>query len=544
MYVKVPGDDLIYGFSVPTVTGTASVTDNSSIINTSPPEIPSGTRHVQFIEATPNHSFHLINIYNSPYLLSAEISALFWTNDLLSSELLKRDVSCTKIKVIRNERPELFQELQGYGVSSMYPDKQVISLYALEEVPKILELFDHESKELRRAICNMIQSFNIDDNYWKGIEEENKVEDDDEEEEFDLSARIAQELEESQLQLEELQLTLKAIEFKRKRILQEMMSHTGSSVELVNQLHEVEIQINMTTEVIEEIQKLQACNSDEEDESDCGEIGVDGDKEESENVEENTQTNVKTNRVAPLVIHPTPTKDQNEGESEQNTHIATSNTVQEPLTVLNSANPNEPQQQSLNQSAFANQNQNNINYLQQQHHQQLLLQSMMTSQMDPSFSGMMSPAGPYPSMMPNPILPQWGYFGQQMPVDPQNAMYWPNMMMAPSPSMNYEPQNNLQQMNNMRMPAMVNRMPNYTARLPAINPQNTLRLQSSCIPSVSSAQRFSIPPPSFPSTNHSPQSALNSGDVQQATIPTDTGILPNLLPLLQSLHMGRGKPQD
>ncbi|XP_050394342.2 tudor domain-containing protein 5 [Patella vulgata] len=120
-FAEVPGDDILFGINNPsnntpavtdTITLTTNTEDNLSSSNPiSPRDLPPGPRSVKIIDATEDHMFHLINLYGESYLLSAEISALFWHKDLLSSELIKKDMTCTKVKVIRSDHNDLFQEL-------------------------------------------------------------------------------------------------------------------------------------------------------------------------------------------------------------------------------------------------------------------------------------------------------------------------------------------------------------------------------------------------------------------------------------------------
>nr|XP_022323626.1 tudor domain-containing protein 5-like [Crassostrea virginica] len=167
---------------------------------------------------------HLINLKGVAYLLSSDISSFFWDEDVLTSMLVQKKAShVKKIKVTAEEYPALFHELYQYGVKSVR--QKILSLYELDSVPAILKLFRSPHSELEQNVSQLMESFDPEDPYWTG-------------EDFEV---LTSEIE--SLSTPEMEETLQILQFKRKRVLQNMLNNPDNTEEMVNELNEVEMKI-------------------------------------------------------------------------------------------------------------------------------------------------------------------------------------------------------------------------------------------------------------------------------------------------------------
>ncbi|CAH1786229.1 unnamed protein product [Owenia fusiformis] len=183
-------------------------------------------RYVKEVQLTEEDDIaHIVNYGGKPYLLEGEITAYLWESDSLRSLLRKKKLEVPNTVVFRNSNPELFQELMHYEVPGLVEGDSVrshVTLYPMEVIPTILEAFNHPSMTLRQAILQNVNDFDPEEPYWKG------------EEVFDTTSEEA----DFELDLEGLHLTLRSLQFKRERIIREMMS--GNSKTDVNELNHVE----------------------------------------------------------------------------------------------------------------------------------------------------------------------------------------------------------------------------------------------------------------------------------------------------------------
>ncbi|XP_029197826.2 tudor domain-containing protein 5-like isoform X1 [Acropora millepora] len=209
-------------------------------------DLPSSERVIKRINLANDYAFHVIKFGERPYLISAEISTLFWDSDLLRPMLRQKKKTVTKSVVSYSENRELFDVLircNIAGVTDGDEPRSSVTLYDLEGVPEILKTFDHPSEELLSEFLAEIDCFKKEgENYWHEKKEDVQLK---------LGSEAASssedQLSESELiGIDELQLLLQAMQFRRKRILQGLMTGghcTDSTGGTVDELKEVEMQI-------------------------------------------------------------------------------------------------------------------------------------------------------------------------------------------------------------------------------------------------------------------------------------------------------------
>lgn len=207
---------------------------------------------IKRVQITSDYSFHVINFDNKPYLISAEISALFWDSDLLRSMLRQKKKSVAKVVVSFSENKELLEVLvrcKVPGVMDGDEPRSFVTLYELDGLPEVLRIFDYQSDELMSNLLTELERFKQEgENYWLSKTEERPG--------SEAGSSSEDQFSETELGIEELQLALRAMQFRRKRILQGLMcgrpsDATGGSV---NELQEVEIKIESLQQEIKHLE--------------------------------------------------------------------------------------------------------------------------------------------------------------------------------------------------------------------------------------------------------------------------------------------------
>ncbi|XP_041368343.1 tudor domain-containing protein 5-like [Gigantopelta aegis] len=445
-----------------------------SIQSTSQPPESGNQRFVRACEMTSEVTLHIVSLQSELYILSAEISALFWQADILRSMLQRvcKTMNRKKVTVSKDDYPSLFTELISYGVKCV-EDKTFLTLYPLDALPSILSVFQHSSSELKESIDAALQALSPEDSYWKGVDSES-----------DSCSELSREFEDPLLGLDELRLTLQALQFKRKRIIQSLMGENVSHVDSVNQINEVEMQITKTKELIDELEAMEKDLA-----NDSQSVDLEQDSNTSEEKVQKSITNarspIKTNVVAPMIVNPVP-----------------------------STKPADHNNPSLSSLQAANQD------LATMMQQQQLLQSVASSQSgtgvwDPSMMGVMSGFSMLFPMMQTPaMITQMSSMGRGQPAVAADMTSMPALQNIPSmpgmsnmPNVAYVPQfPNIPNLSNL--PGLQNLM-NMT---PVTVPQNTSANNSADVPGMSMGQGADNPM-----------------------------LLPGLLPLLQNLQLGRGR---
>lgn len=198
---------------------------------------------VKRIQLANDYFFHVVNFEGKPYLISAEISALFWDSDLLRSMLRQKKKAIAKVVVSNTENEDLFKVLvrcKVPGVTDGNEPRSFVTLYEFEGLPEILRTFDHPSELLLSHLLDEIDCFKREgENYWFLKQKE-------EQQGSETGSSSEDQLSETELGTEELQLLLQAMQFRRKRILQGLMTggHTTCATGgTVDELQEVEMKI-------------------------------------------------------------------------------------------------------------------------------------------------------------------------------------------------------------------------------------------------------------------------------------------------------------
>ncbi|XP_078343727.1 tudor domain-containing protein 5-like isoform X2 [Oculina patagonica] len=208
--------------------------------------------YIKRVQLTSDYSFHVINYEKKPYLISAEISALFWDSDLLRSMLRQKKKTIVKVVVSFSENKELFEVLVRCGVPGVMDGdvpRSFVTLYELEGLPEILRTFDHQSEELMSNLLKEVDCFKQEgESYWLLKKEEQLG--------SEAGSSSEDQFSETELGIEELQLLLQAMQFRRKRILQGLMcgrptDATGGSVD---ELQEVEMKIEGLRQEIQHVE--------------------------------------------------------------------------------------------------------------------------------------------------------------------------------------------------------------------------------------------------------------------------------------------------
>ncbi|XP_021340647.1 uncharacterized protein LOC110441734 [Mizuhopecten yessoensis] len=184
--------------------------------------------------------------------MSTEVSSFFWEADILTGMLEQHNCSGSRLTLRQEEYPEVFEDLCQCGVFEDSKKKKFITLYELNRVPFILDLFDHQCEELRTNVRELIQMFDPSDPYWKGEDYPDS----------ETTSQASEDLSDIQVSLEDIQLSLQLLQFKRKRILQNLMTHPENMEDNVNKLKEVEDQISVLKDMQDQQRQRKALDPD------------------------------------------------------------------------------------------------------------------------------------------------------------------------------------------------------------------------------------------------------------------------------------------
>ncbi|CAL1538695.1 unnamed protein product [Lymnaea stagnalis] len=233
MHTQAPSMDLLYG-------------DDEPPVSQEEQPKPTNYRYIRQAQITDDCVMHLINLDGSLYLLSFEISSLFFDDDIISSMLKHDNFDVPKVVISKVKHPDLFNELLMYGVQKVTEDTNLLSLFSLSVMPLIIEFYGRniDFTEVKETILEILDWFNPDDPYWKG---ENDTQD-----ETDTSSSLGDSLELPKL--EDLQLVLNTLNIKRKRILSKMASEVHCTPEDVNELTEVELHLKRVEKLISKLE--------------------------------------------------------------------------------------------------------------------------------------------------------------------------------------------------------------------------------------------------------------------------------------------------
>ncbi|XP_033763403.1 uncharacterized protein LOC117344681 [Pecten maximus] len=215
------------------------------------PETELTKRYVQPIQLTGEYIVNLINLNDTAYLMSTEVSAFFWEADILTGMLEQKNVSVSRLTLKHEQYPEVFEDLRQCGVIQD-SEKKFITLYELNRVPFILDMFDHQCEELQTNVRELIQMFDPCDPYWKGEDYPDS----------ENASQASEDLSDFQVSLEDIQLSLQLLQFKRKRILQNLMTHPENMEDNVNKLKEVEDQISVLKDMQDQQRQRKALDPD------------------------------------------------------------------------------------------------------------------------------------------------------------------------------------------------------------------------------------------------------------------------------------------
>ena len=196
-----------------------SDTYNCSPDSLVPNKVISAETNSELIKCLPiaeNYSLHIIRYENTPYVLSTEISGLFWDCDILRQMLHQKDVDIKSSYLLSRKNEQLFAALDMYHVSGTPNGNittSILSIYELTALPKIYSLFELKYKNAKIVILKEIQVWsniiNVE-HYWCPVTQSNSS---DEEE-----------------QSVESLLKLHALMFRKKRLYQMIFvnDHTAS----------------------------------------------------------------------------------------------------------------------------------------------------------------------------------------------------------------------------------------------------------------------------------------------------------------------------
>lgn len=496
----------------------------------------SSRRYVQPIQLTGEYVVNLINLNDTAYLMSTEVSAFFWEADILTGMLEQQNICVNRLTLKQEQYPEVFEDLCQCGVIEDR-EKKSITLYELSRVPYFLDLFDHQSEELRTNVRELIQMFDPSDPFWKGEDYPDS----------DNASQASEDLSDIQVSLEDIQLSLQLLQFKRKRILQNLMTHPENMEDNVNQLKEVEDQINVLKDMQDQRRQRKALDPDSPEKS--VKTTCPGPTDAATN-DDKVKASVsegmfERSRMSPLKGMP------QAGTPPSNVSPIKTNVV---APMQNKGNLIKPVVSSQSQPSSAT-NQELINTLAQQ---QLLLQTMMMPQ--PSLGAQI------PSLNNQFVR---GSVPFQQPQSTTGQQY-ANTQRLPNVNMQYLATNqqamNSQILNQQFAPTSQAGMPQqlmnqqFAASSQAgMNPQLMNLMQTNLggnpyllgmppfmggLPQQTQSQlQVNMPQANVPQVNV-PQANLPQATVPQVNLPqTNVPLLSGLLPLLQTLNIKQGSSE-
>ncbi|KAJ8301026.1 hypothetical protein KUTeg_022545 [Tegillarca granosa] len=356
---EVPDYGYIYGPDFFPVQSATEILPISADVEQSIEQQPkTGKHYIKEIQLS-DRVIHIFNIDGTGYMVSREVSAFFWDADVVTSMLDYKKVSSNVRKLIisKTDYPELFEEYNQYHENEL----NLLTFYELTSVPYIIELFTPEADDICVAILEVIQNF--DNTYWKDGDED--------------TDSASQSEDYTNLDIEELKLTLQALQFKRKRILQTMLISPTEGI--VNELNSVEEQISHIKESVEDMQAKRALGPDSESavtKTDKAESYTNVSTQKEEKIKQkppSVVTPIKLNVVAPMQNTASPQKVQ----SAKSSSVASDN-VPTVVPSVDSLINNMAQQQLMYQSMLMSQSMPGLN-------QPLLGNPALTPQMTQQF---------------------------------------------------------------------------------------------------------------------------------------------------------------
>ncbi|ELU03562.1 hypothetical protein CAPTEDRAFT_218952 [Capitella teleta] len=197
--------------------------------------------NIQFVELTDDYTMHIIRLNDRAWVTSHEISLLLWKKDLLNHMLDRSKLRIKSVEITYEEHNELFDEFIDYHVPGCKDGdgkpKDTVTLYPLESVKKILENFNHPSKDLLKAIEEEVDYFDPEDPYWMG-EEESESDSDDEH------------------SISDLELAFNVLQMKRKKTIDGMNKNPVLCDQYVDSLALIEKQMQDIKERIVKAKRL------------------------------------------------------------------------------------------------------------------------------------------------------------------------------------------------------------------------------------------------------------------------------------------------
>eukprot|EP00795_Rhopilema_esculentum_P010868 gene10868-19688_t len=204
---------------------------------------PSDMLKFKRLQVPEPYQLHILNYEGKPYVTRGEVAALLWHKDILRQMLRQQKVAVTSIVITREDNESLFESLEIEKVKDMASDgevKEFLTLYELESLPKILDAFKHKSEMLKTVIKDEISCYkNSPADYWETNESIASESEDVESDSLTL-----------ELELEELRLLLQAMQFRRKRLVNALMSK-APPLDTVNELRRVEEEVEKIRKTVQ-----------------------------------------------------------------------------------------------------------------------------------------------------------------------------------------------------------------------------------------------------------------------------------------------------
>ncbi|CAE1249886.1 unnamed protein product [Acanthosepion pharaonis] len=124
---------------------------------------------VKKVQLTDDYAIHVFNFNGTACISSCDLSAFLW----------KIDIVRTMVIICEEDYSELFSELKRINFSGLWDGeerKDWVTLFQLEDVPVVLETFNHPSAELKLAVQLAIRNFDPNDEFWRGKCKETPIE--------------------------------------------------------------------------------------------------------------------------------------------------------------------------------------------------------------------------------------------------------------------------------------------------------------------------------------------------------------------------------
>ena len=125
---------------------------------------------------------HLLRYENTPYVLSSEISALFWDTDILRQMLHQQGHHDLRSQylLLREHKP-LFDALSNHQIQGTLDGKvkDIESIYELTALPKISSFFEPIHSDTKLVVLKEIKFWSqcvFDEQYWGGCCDEEMTE--------------------------------------------------------------------------------------------------------------------------------------------------------------------------------------------------------------------------------------------------------------------------------------------------------------------------------------------------------------------------------